>query len=190
MEIKKMTMKYVAYSILIMPMLLLSLSANAYAGTIRIEGILEEPDKISGTYDFPKDGIFEISNNSKICPSNQCKLIPNSKVTSTPSGMFLAFSEEGNSMTLAGYYRLQDDITNGHFTPKKQKLVEGVDFFFICLFDDIQENKNGTTKYLCSDEYTTNGATRTFNHTSYPYVYSASFELPSRHFVLNAEDVE
>jgi len=133
-------------------MLLWSLSANANAGTIRIEGTLEKPDKISKTYAFPTDGIFEISNNSKICPSNQCKLIPNAKVVSNPSGMFLAFSEEGNSMYLLGVYRLQDDITNGHFTPKKQKLVEDVDFHFQCFFDDIQENlKNGTTKYLCSD---------------------------------------
>src|SRR5437867_2954184 len=115
-----MTIKYAVYTFLVIPTLLLSLSANAYAGTIRIEGILDEPDKISKTYDFPKDGVFEISNNSKICPSNQCKLIPNNRVTSSPSGMFLAFSEEGNAMTLGGYYRLQDDITNGHFTPKNK----------------------------------------------------------------------
>jgi hypothetical protein len=66
--------------------------------------------------------------------------------------------------------------------------VEDVDLFFMCTFDDIQENlKNGTTKYPCSDQYAT-GVTRTFNHTAYPYIFSASFELPSRHFVLNAEE--
>jgi hypothetical protein len=37
----------------------------AHAGTIRIEGIMEEDnDKYHPGYDFPKDGIFEI-NNSK-----------------------------------------------------------------------------------------------------------------------------
>ena len=170
-------------------MLVLSLNVNAYAGTIRIEGILDEPDRITETYDFPEDGIFEISNDSKICPSNECKLIPNNKITSSPTGMFLAFSEEGNAMTLGGYYRLQDDITNNHFTPKKQKLVEDVNFLFLCTFDDIQENlENGTTKYLCSDEYAIFGANRSFNNTAYPYIFSASFELPSRHFVLNAEE--
>jgi hypothetical protein len=185
-----MTIKYFAYSFLVTSVLVLSLSANAYAGTIRIEGILEESDKISKTYDFPKHGIFEISNNNKVCPSNQCKLIPNTKVTSTPSGMFLA--SNGDSMMLTGFYRLQDDITNGHFTHKKQKLVEGIDFMFSCVFDDIQENlKNGTTKYLCSDKSTLfGGAARSFNNTNYPYTFSASFELPSRHFVLNAEERE
>jgi hypothetical protein len=168
--------------------LFLSFSANAYAGTIRIDGFLEVPDRISKTYDFPKGGLFELSNNNTVCPSNQCKLIPNTKVTSTPSGMYLASNENG--MMLTGFYRLQDNITNAHFTHKKQKLVEGVDFMFSCVFDDIQENlKNGTTKYLCSDKSTLFGAaTRSFNNTNYPYNFSASFELPSRHFVLNAEE--
>ena len=185
-----MTVAFFAYWVSFVTILFLSLNVNANAGTIRIEGILDEPDRTSKTYGFPKDGVFEISNNSKICPSNQCELIPNTRVvTSTPTGMFLAFSEDGNAMTLAGYYRLQDDITNGHFTPKKQKLVEDVSFLFLCTFDDIQEDlENGTTKYLCSDQHAIFGATRTFNHTTYPYTFSASFELPSRHYVLNAEE--
>lgn len=64
-----------------------SLIVNAYAGTIRIEGTLLER---AGVYYFPEDGIFQISNNSKICPSNQCKLIPHD-----PSRlpMFLAFDD-------------------------------------------------------------------------------------------------
>lgn len=92
-------------------------------------------------------------------------------------------------MTLVGSYRLQDDISNGHFTPKKQELVENMDIMFVCSFNDIQEDlKNGITKYICSDKLAARGLTRVFNHTSYPYTFSASFELPSRHFVLNAEE--
>lgn len=168
-----------------MTMLFFSLSANAYAGTITIDGILEEP--IANNYGIPKD-LFKISNNSKICPSNQCKIIPPPGPALHPSGMFLGLNEEGNLMLLMGFFRLQDDITNGHFTPKKQKLVEDVSLSFMCTFDDIQENvKNGTTKYLCSHG-STYGITRDFNNTDYPYTFSASFELPSRHFVLNATE--
>jgi hypothetical protein len=68
-----MTVKYFVYSILFTTSLFLSLSVNAYAGTIRIEGTLLEKEKRSETYAFPEGGIFEISNNSKICPSDQCK---------------------------------------------------------------------------------------------------------------------
>jgi hypothetical protein len=100
-------------------MLFLSLSVNAYAGTIRIEGILDEP--LADNYGIPKE-LFEISNNSKICPSNQCKLIPPPGPSLHPSGMFLGLNEEGNIMMLIGFFRLQDDITNGHFTPKKAKI--------------------------------------------------------------------
>jgi hypothetical protein len=85
---------------------------------ILVEGTLEKEDV--NAYFLPKDGIFIISDNNDICPSNQCKLIPrNLGCSSSPSGMFFTFSEEGHSMALAGCYRLHDDITNGHFTPKK-----------------------------------------------------------------------
>jgi hypothetical protein len=61
-----MTIKYFVYSIPVITMLFLSLDVNAYAGTIRIEGTIEKPDKISGSYDFPKDGIFGISNSANL----------------------------------------------------------------------------------------------------------------------------
>jgi len=188
-----MTIKYVAYVILFMSVLLLSLSANANAGTIRIEGIMEKSGipSISG-YDFPKDGIVEISNNSKdskICPSNECKLI----LSPIPGSLHLSFHENEDGMLLSGQkHRLQDDITNGHFTPKKQKLVENMNFWFQCAdFSDIQENwKNGTTKYICDESKAFGGLVRTFNQTTYPYLFTFSFELPSQHFVLNGEERE
>jgi len=173
-------------------------SNNTYAGipnntkTLRIEATMEEDKRLSGEfYNFPKDGIFEI-NNSKTCPSNQCKFIL--EMESDP--IRLLFTDK--YMMLSGDYRLQDNITNGHFTPKKQKLVEEMGFHSQCYFDDIQENlKNGTTKYICSgkhDEFagTAMGAHafRHFNDTWYPYTFSASFELPSRHFVFNAKEMD
>jgi hypothetical protein len=192
-----MTIKYVVYSILSLSALLLSLSGNAYAGTIRLEGIMEEESKTwPGTYYLPKNGIFAEINKSNICPSGQCKFIPEMDPMSDMNHIQLHFTEE--YMAFSGNFRLQDDITNGHFTPKKQKLVEQMGFTFQCTYDDIQEDlKNGTTKYICSGKNDTFAGTmlggqaiRHFNNTWYPYTYSASFELPSRHFVLNAEDVE
>jgi hypothetical protein len=162
------------------------------AGTLRIEGIMVESFLIPGFYYFPKDVIFEINNSKTICPSNQCKFIDDME----RDRIHLLFTED--YMLLSGNYRLQDNITNGHFTPKKQKLVENMGFHSLCYFDDIQEDlKNGTTKYICSGKYdefkgTAMGAhaVRNFNKAWYPYTFSASFELPSRHFVLNATEIE
>jgi signal peptidase I len=177
-----------------------SLSTNANAGTIRIEGTMSEPDADyalqfpgDNRYYFPKDGIFEI-NKGKICPSGQCKVIPENE--SSMNQLELRLSEK--YMAFSGNYRLQDDITNGHFTPKKQKLVEEMGITFQCNFDDIQEDlKNNITKYICTGKNDIfaggllgGNAIRNFNSTFYPFTSSASFELPSRHFVLNAEDVE
>jgi hypothetical protein len=162
----------------------LILMQYAHAGTIRIEGIMDESK--DGYFLFPKNGIFEI-NNSKICPSNHCELIRDGGILNEP--FYISFNEQTNFLSLAGRYRLQDDITNGHFTPKKQKLVEDVLFYFFCSFDDIQENKNGTTKYICTDNFGGSGL-RMFNQTYYDYKVNMTFELPSRHFIFNGEDRE
>jgi hypothetical protein len=91
-------------------------------------------------------------------------------------------------------YIVQDDITNGHLTPKQKKLVEDYVYFsFFCSFTDInqiqEDVKNGTTTYLCaSDNPLFGGASRTFNQTDYPYTFNMRLELPSGHFVLNAQE--
>jgi len=93
-------------------------------------------------------------------------------------------------MTAVGDFALVDDNSNGHFSPKKQNLVEQMSIDFGCSFSDIQEDtKNKITKYICSPSDRDNlDITRNFNSTHYPYRITASFELPSRHLVLNATE--
>ena len=61
---------------------------------------------------------------------------------------------------------------------------------FGCSLSDIQEDtKNKITKYICSRSDRDNlDITRNFNSTHYPYRITASFELPSRHLVINATE--
>ena len=54
-----------------------------------------------------------------------------------------------------------------------------------CKIGDIQENlKNGTTKYLCNNDSWNAYFHRVFNDTSYNYRTNMTFELPSRHLMV------
>jgi hypothetical protein len=134
-------------------------------------------------YKPDKNYNLDISNSSIVCPSNQCKGIPD-EIT-------LILKPDDNAMSLLGKFKLVDDKTNGHFTPKKQKLVEGMNMNFFCTFNDIQEDiAKNITKYICSEPKNTIIAyiTRVFNNTNYPYTFTATFETPSGHLVLNATE--
>jgi hypothetical protein len=162
---------------------------NQTSGTIKVEGRAIEEKNNKDSYSLY--GTFDMSDNNKIRPSNQCKGIPvPTGCTNSPdTSMFVTVGETG--MTFGACYILQDNITNGHLTPKQKKLVEDVHFLFMCSFDDvndIQELKNGTIKYVCDDAHTLMGASRPFNSTLYSYRFNASLELPSGHFVLNAQE--
>jgi hypothetical protein len=124
---------------------------------------------------------LNISNSSIVCPSNQCKGIPRTMTFAVTPDFY-------QSMNLIAFFKLVDDKSNGHFTPKKQALVEGMTMNFYCKFQDIQEDivKN-TTKYICS-EPASGYITRTFNNTIYHYTFTATFETPSGHLVLNATE--
>ena len=61
-----------------------------------------------------------------------------------------------------------------------------MDITIYCHFQDIQEDTvKRTTKFICS-EPDTGYIDRYFNKTTYPYRVTGTFELPSRHLVLNA----
>jgi len=61
-------------------------------------------------------------------------------------------------------------------------------FDFTCSYQDIQEDlAKKTTKYICSEPQD-GSIRRNFNDTTYPYTFTATFELPSRHLVLNATE--
>ena len=78
--------------------------------------------------------------------------------------------------------RLQDNKTNGHLTPKKQELVEQMSLSVFCPIQDIEE-KGTTTKYICHDA-TVSSFFNKFNDTSYHYDANMTFELPSRHLIV------
>ena len=101
----------------------------------------------------------------------------------------LSINEESSTIILVGDFSLIDDKSNGQLSPKKQNLIEKMSFNFGCTFDDIQEDtKKKTTKYICSEPDILD-IIRNFNSTHYKYRYTATFELPSRHLVLNATEV-
>jgi hypothetical protein len=93
-------------------------------------------------------------------------------------------------MAMNGDFNLVDDKSNGQLGPKKQKLIEQMDISFTCSLSDIQEDtKNKTTKYIClRPDRDHLDIERNFNSTKYLYRFTVSFELPSRHLVLNATE--
>ena len=135
-------------------------------------------------YKFPDNYQLDLSNSSIVCPSNDCKT----------EIKLITITLDENSSTLVGLgdFSLVDDISNGHLTPKKQKLVEQIFIDFGCKLSDIQEDtKKKTANYICSAPNSQDlKITRKFNSTYYPYTFNASFELPSRHLVLNATEVK
>jgi hypothetical protein len=63
-----------------------------------------------------------------------------------------------------------------------------MNFDFQCNFQDIKEDTaKKTSKYICSDPQD-GSIRRNFNDTTYPYKFTATFELPSRHLILNATE--
>jgi hypothetical protein len=134
-------------------------------------------DKTLGSdiwFKFPDHGL-DVSNSSSVCPSANCKV--------TENDLTFVLDEKNNFMDVLGDFQLNDDITNGHFGPKKQNLVEEMSAHFPCHFTDIQEVANNV-KYICSDGK--GDLRRAYNSTHYQYRFAASFELPSQRYILNA----
>jgi len=168
-------------SVLHFSLLLLSISISINA--LKVEGFTIDTDlkksQFPDMYDFPSKVMINLSDNKDLCPSGQCEIMMDGKST------FLLFSlnEAGHYMDMSGDVRLKDDITNGNLTPKKQNLVEQIHLGFQCSFTDIIEEK-GMTKYICNGD--TGIVMRNYNSTTFSYPFSASFELPSMHYSLNA----
>ena len=131
---------------------------------------------------FPVNRLLDLSSSSIVCPSNQCKI--------TEDEMIFNTDDNDGSMSLHGDFNLVDDKSNGNLGPKKQNLVEKMKIAFGCKYQDIQEDPvKDTTKYICSEPKNTYAyIERTFNDTLYPYSFTATFELPSRHLILNATE--
>jgi hypothetical protein len=177
------------YIFVIAILVVVSSGLNSYvfgSESFQIDTILKEGLKVGSKvhyhFPIPTDNTFNPSNSKAVCPSNDCVVKFNS-----PYDLLLSVDENSSYMSLQGYFRLQDNQTNGHFTPKKQNFVENMQIWFGCGFNDIIE-VHGSTKYTCSVEDTGGIIARIFNSTISNYDYSASFELPSMHYVLNATE--
>ena len=150
---------------------LVTVSLNSVIASQRFDTFLIDTQLSVNNYSI------ELGNESRICPSNDCKIIV--------ANWF--FDREGSLKSTHLLYinvdfRLHDNKTNGHLTPKKQELVEQMSLEVFCPIQDIEENGT-TTKYICHDSSIAsffNG----FNHTSYNYNANMTFELPSRHLIV------
>ena len=139
---------------------------NVFAqGSLKMDLILEHD--FNNYYNFPQDTNLYFEGNNDICPINKCVMMYD-------EGDFMAptFRVEDNNMTLNGAFRLEGSRDAGI-----------MDFVFTCEPNEIQENPGiGTTKYTC------NGGSGSFipeRKALCNYDFSASFDLPSRHFVFN-----
>jgi hypothetical protein len=90
-----------------------------FADTFLLDTILEKHPILDAKIDSQVD--FHFSNNSEICPSNQCKILFEKDRNDY---LFVDGIKEGVSIAVAADFRINDNITNGHFTPKKQELIE------------------------------------------------------------------
>jgi hypothetical protein len=133
-------------------------------------------------YLIPESYELNLSGSTLVCPSNDC-------VTEFERLAF-TLDVEGDFMDLIGDFKLVDNKSNGQLSPKAKNLTEQMSLQFPCELSDIQKDtKNGITKYICSDKLEDIGNIfRKYNSTQYLYKFTASFELPSRHYTLNATE--
>ena len=156
-------------------------SESFHIDTTLKEG-LKIGSKVRYHFPAPTDNTINLSNSKAVCPSKNCVVKFNS-----PYDLSLSFDKNSSYMSLDGYFRLQDNQTNGHFSPEIQHLVENMRIWFGCGVNDVIE-VHGRTKYTCIAEDTGATLARVFNSSISNYNYSTSFELPSMHFVLNATE--
>ena len=181
---------FILFALAVFGLLLSSCFSSVFGlGTVKdtfnIDVVLSKTESFlkDAMYKFPDNYQLDLSNSSIVCPSNDCK--------TAIKLITFTLDEESSVMAAIGNFNLVDDISNGHLTPKKQKLIEQMFIDFGCKLSDIQEDiKKKTTKYICSPPNTQDlKITRNFNSTHYFYIFNASFELPSRHLVLNATEM-
>lgn len=157
-------------------------SESGSDGIFKMDKILK--DSVLHTYGLPEGFIsdFNFSNRSKICPSNHCKPF------NLPLG--ITFLNTDTTLNLGGQIRLQDNVSNGHFIPKKQALVENIGVSAWCQINDIKEDlKKGTSKYICNPNVGYLFFSRSFNNSQYDYdLQNMTFELPSKHLIIEAQE--
>jgi hypothetical protein len=133
-------------------------------------------------YIIPENYELNMSGSTLVCPSNHCE--------TEFKNLGVIVDEEGNFMDLTGDFKLIDNKINGQLDPEAKNLTEQMSSQFPCQLYDIQKGtSNRTTKYICSDKAEDMGSIfRKYNSTQYRYTFTASFELPSKHYTLNATE--
>jgi hypothetical protein len=146
---------------------------NAFAeDTLKIDTILDHD--FDTYYNFPKQTPLILTGNHDMCPSNDCKMIYDKSVDDYGFGG-VTLNVEPNKMTMNGFFKL---------TGSGYKGILGLTFQ--CESIDTKTTDVGTTKHVCNGS---NGDITPVNEESccaYYFDFTASFELPSRHFMLNA----
>jgi len=161
------------YYYFVIPSLIVLINVPNVVGedTLKIDTILDHD--FDTHYNFPKQTQLDLTGNHDMCPSNDCKMIYDKSVEEF-IGTGITLNAEPNKMTVNGWFKLKG---------AEDKWIIGL--LFKCEPIDIEKNaKLGTTKYVC------NGGSGSFlpedeSLGAYNYDFSASFELPSRHFILN-----
>jgi len=145
---------------------------NVFAeDTLKIDSILTHD--FDTYYNFPKQTPLILSGNHEVCPGNDCKMIYDKSVDDYGFGG-VVLNVEPNKMTMNGFFKL---------TGSGYKGIMGLTFQ--CEPIDTKTTDVGTTKYVCNGS---NGNITPVNEESccaYSYDFTASFELPSRHFIFN-----
>ena len=163
-------MKY--YYFVIASLIVLINVPNAFGeDTLKIDTILSHD--FDNYYNFPKQTPLVLTGNHDMCPGNDCKMIFD-KYVDAYIGTGITLNVEPNNMTLNVYFKLKGS--------GEDKWIIGL--LFKCEPIDIEKNaKVGTTKYVCNRD--SGWFIPEEREIQYNYDYSASFELPSRHFIFN-----
>ena len=148
---------------------------NAFAeDTLQIDTKLKHsPDDIDNYYTFPKQTQLILSGNHEMCPSNNCKIIFD-KYVDKFIGSGVVLTTEPNKMNLHGYFRL---------TGGEDKCICIIGLLFECDTHTETNSKLGTTRYVC--EGSGSFMPEDISLGDYNYDFTASFELPSKHFIFN-----
>jgi len=145
---------------------------NVFAeDTLKIDTILKHD--FDTYYKFPKQTELILSGNHDMCPKNDCKMVFD-KYVDAYIGTGVTLNALPNNMTMNGYLKLTGS--------GKDNSIMGLTFK--CEPINVEENaKLGTTKYICPKG--SGWIIPENKDVEYDYDYSASFELPSGHFILN-----
>lgn len=165
-------MKFYYFSVIVVLIFLINIPNVLAEDTLKIDTILRHD--FNTVYNLPKQTPLILLGNHDMCPNNDCKMIFD-KYGNESNETGVTLNAEPNNMTLNGYLKFTG-------SGEDKGIVE---LFFTCNPINIEKNpKPGTTKYICP-QGDGNFVPENEQLGLYDYHFTASFELPSRHFIFN-----